>query len=54
MDKNIIKIKKIQNNLKNQQDLLITEEIIGVRVKWYNLKCEGPAMIEYDDSVKCD
>ncbi|EAS00954.2 IBR domain protein (macronuclear) [Tetrahymena thermophila SB210] len=56
MDNNIIKIKKIQNNLKNKQmidGMKFTDECIGVRIKWYNLKCEGPALIEYEDQIKC-
>ncbi|KAL4438844.1 hypothetical protein ABPG74_016564 [Tetrahymena malaccensis] len=56
MDNNIIKIKKIQNNLKNKQiieGIKFMDECIGVRIKWYNLKCEGPALIEYEDQIKC-
>ncbi|KAL4488419.1 hypothetical protein ABPG72_019269 [Tetrahymena utriculariae] len=56
MDNNIIKIKKIQDNLKSKQmiqGIKFMDECIGVRIKWYNLKCEGPALIEYEDQIKC-
>lgn len=27
---------------------------MGVRLKWYNLKCIGPAILEYADEVQCN